>query len=275
MDVINKIEEDSNLNKLINGKKVCLCGPATSNINTDYGNYIDSCDTVCRINWHLTGKNGWDNNYNKDFGKRTDIMFSGIGVFYSALFNDIVNRDNNTSPYNCFKDIKYIYYVDQISSEEFYLPLEKLGYYNNKNFICKPNEYKEKSKEVINNFGEVNINLAYENKLYCQKKFGYNELNKTVTNSGIHAIQTILRHNPSELFITGMNFGNFGKGGTIENMYMDKGHSRRKFNYEERKIVSMKHTIHTNEYTLKLIKSIFTNYSNIKLDNLIRNYLGD
>ena len=67
MDVINKIKEDSVLNKLINGKKVCLCGPATSNIDTDYGNYIDSCDTVCRINWHLTGKNGWDDNYNKDY----------------------------------------------------------------------------------------------------------------------------------------------------------------------------------------------------------------
>ena len=275
MEVINKIEEDCIQNNLIKDKRVCLCGPATTNIGTNYGNYIDNCDTVCRINWHLTGTNGWDDKYINDFGSRTDIMFSGIGVFYTGLFNDIVNRCDSNSPYNCFNDLKYIYYVDQISSKEFYSPLLNSGYYNNKNFICKPDEYNKRSKDIINSNGETNINLTNENKLFCKNNFGYSQLDKTVTNSGIHAIEVILRHNPSELFITGMNFGNFGKGGTIENMYMDKGHSRRKFNYEERKIVSMKHTIHTNEYTIKLIKSIFSNYDNIKLDNLISSHFKD
>jgi len=68
MEVINKIEEDCILNNLIKDKRVCLCGPATTNIGTNYGNYIDNCDTVCRINWHLTGTNGWDDKYINDFG---------------------------------------------------------------------------------------------------------------------------------------------------------------------------------------------------------------
>ena len=66
-----------------------------------------------------------------------------------------------------------------------------------------------------------------------------------------------------------MNFGNFGKGGTKESMYIHGGETHKKF-IEKRKVVGMITTIHTNQFTLKLLKEIFDSYKNIKLDDLIK-----
>ena len=42
LEFLNCIDEDKKLSELIKGKRVCLCGPAKSNIGLGYGEYIDN-----------------------------------------------------------------------------------------------------------------------------------------------------------------------------------------------------------------------------------------
>jgi hypothetical protein len=45
-EFLNCIEEDKNLTKLIKGKKVCLCGPASTNVGSGYGELILSVGSI-------------------------------------------------------------------------------------------------------------------------------------------------------------------------------------------------------------------------------------
>lgn len=274
-DFLNCIEEDPKLTELIKGKRVCLCGPAITNIGSGYGDYIDSFDTVCRINWHLTGKNGWDTNLNCDFGKRTDIMFSGFFLKYE--YDNIQKMKETNSLFNCFNDIKYVYFVDPVN-----LPIYQNyggGYWfkqNSKNMFSDIESFEDKFKNLDIDFRIINCWLQRIENIKYFKSINYKINEKDVyTSSGVHTIQAILRHQPKELFITGMNFGNFGKGGKLNELYADKGQSRNNMGISTHKINNKVWDIHTNGYTLLFLKKIFDEYDNIELDKLLKNFFDN
>jgi hypothetical protein len=271
-DLINKIDEDIKLKELIEGKKVCICGPATTNKDSDYGYQIDSYDVVCRVNWHLTGKDGWDKNLIKDYGDRTDIIFSNVGPFYKCLFNDIVNRKDENSPYHCFKNLRYIYFIDPINLEKYLNTTKEYFKLNGDKYISEPELFLDKAKEIISDFGICNRYLQKEDNLDFMKKNMNLPVNtvEPMTSSGIHAIQCILRHNPKELFVTGMNFGNFGKGGKQEDLYSN-GSIQWKYIPPE-KYKNKIYRIHTFPITLHFFKKLLEEYPNIKLDKLLNNF---
>ena len=267
------IEEDKKLTELIKGKRVCLCGPSITNIGSGYGEYIDSFDTVCRINWHLTGKDGWDPNLNCDFGEKTDIMFSGFFLKYH--YDNIKKMREPGTKFNIFKNLKYLYLVDPVNMD-IYQNFDNGKYFkiHSNNMFCKIEKMEEYIKKLDLNFGIINCWLGrIENINYLYKI--KNKKETSFTSSGVHAIQTILRHEPKELFITGMNFGNFGKGDQLKNLYVDKGNSRNHFGtVSKNKIKNKKWTIHTNKNTLFFLKKIFDEYDNIELDKILKNFFN-
>ncbi len=266
MNIINKIKENKILSDLIKGKRVCFCGPAASNIGKNYGEYIDSFDTVCRINLHTTGKYGWDNNLNKDFGSRTDVMFTGIGILFECFYNDFKNRYESKSSFNCFRDTKFLYLTDPINNEEFTNTISD-DFSNLRKIVSDKSNYEKKIKELNIDYDIINLWIQRVNFEYIKEKYNIINYNtKAYTNSGVHAIQILLRHEPKELFITGMNFGDFGKGNQFANLYI-KGTNERLIKNQ-----SKNSTIHTFPESLKFFKEIIKNNKNIKLDKLLKNF---
>jgi|UniRef100_A0A6C0IX56 hypothetical protein len=274
-DFLNCIEEDPKLTELIKGKRVCLCGPSITNIGSNYGEYIDGFDTVCRVNWHITGKNGWDTDLNCDFGKRTDVMFSGFFLKYEYDNIKIMKQDD--SLFNCFNKIKYVYFTDPVTLKKYVEDNKDYFQAVSKNMFSDINEFEENLKLLDINYGIINVWLQRVNNLNYMKQFLNlpKENNQASTSSGNHAIQVILRHQPKELFITGMNFANFGKGGLLKDMYVDNGHSRNSMGVSKQKIDTKVWNIHTNRYTLLFFKKIFNEYDNIELDKLLKNFFDN
>ena len=252
-DFLNCIDEDPKLTELIKGKRVCLCGPAITNIGSGYGEYIDGFDTVCRINWHLTGKNGWDPDLNCDFGKRTDIMFSGFFLKYE--YDNIQKMKEEKSLFNCFKDIKYVYFTDPVNLPV-YQNFDNGNWFKqiSKNMFCNIESFEDNLKNLDIDYGIINCWLHKIENVEYFKKMEKNYTGEPYSSSGIHVIEVILRHQPKELFITGMNFGNFGKGGLLKDLYVDNGHSRNSMGLSKQKIDTKIWNIHTNIYSLIFLK---------------------
>ena len=274
-DFLNCIDEDPKLTELIKGKRVCLCGPAKTNIGSGYGDYIDSFDTVCRVNWHITGKDGWDPDLNCDFGKRTDVMFSGF--ILKCTYYKIQKMKETDSLFNCFNDIKYMYLTDPVTLKKYVEDNKEYWKCQTKNMISDINDYKKKLNLLDIDYGIINVWLQRINNLNYMKQFLNfpKESNHHSTSSGIHAIQVILRHQPKELFITGMNFGNFGKGGLLKDLYIDNGYSKENTGLSKFKIHHKVHNIHTNTYSLLFLKKIFDEYDNIELDKLLKKFFDN
>ena len=96
--------------------------------------------------------------------------------------------------------------------------------------------------------------------------------NVSVSNTGINSIEVILRHKPKELFLTGMNFGNFGKGDTLKNLYVDGGYSKLQCKLNNFRMYKKKWNIHIRDETLKFVKIMFDQNKNIKLDKVLEKY---
>ena len=270
--LIDLIDEDLKLKELIEGKRVCFCGPASSNIDSGYGELIDSYDIVCRVNWHLTSKDGWKEELIKDFGKKTDIMFSNVGPFYKCFYNDIVNRNNIESPYHCFKDLKYVYFTDPINLPEFLSQTKEYFKINKDKYMSESKDFMGLAYKINLDFGVCNRYLQnIDNLNYMKENMNLeNNITEPMTNSGIHAIQVILKHKPKELFITGMNFCNFSQGGKQEQLYAN-GSTQSKYIPKE-KFEKKIFKIHTYPITLQFFKNLINEYDQIKLDLLLDNF---
>lgn len=75
------------IKKMFQGKKVCLIGPATNLIGTNEGNNIDNYDLVCRVNSSYI----IEDKLKKDYGNRTDILFSTCNNTVSNAVNNNLN----------------------------------------------------------------------------------------------------------------------------------------------------------------------------------------
>ena len=258
-DIVNKINTNEILENLIKNKRVCFCGPSVTNVGSKLGNLIDSYDIVCRVNMHVP----FDDK--EDFGSRTDIMFLGAWPIYDGkLRKDLLKFDNPSSRYYSMKDdTKLIYFIDPIDNNSF-----RNNSYKDSD-QCHHKSWDEftdtfDNKKDIISYGTTNLFLSDECSNYMKKymKLDIN-FNKSVVNSGINSILTILKHNPKELFITGMNMYNYGKGGTLDNVFQ-KG-STDYYNMRH-KIAKTNVTGHVYQVTLDFFKKLLIEYPNIKLD---------
>ena len=243
--IIDLIDIDKNLKTLIEGKRVCICGPSVSQIGSKLGKKIDSYDIVCRINMHLPWKD------QIDFGKRCDIIFLGTWpVFRNSLRNDLLKYDKkDTRYYQLMKDTKMIYFIDPINSNNFLNFTDK---HSDQPHKKSWNSFQNKFNNNKIKYGITNVWLTDLCRNYIKKHYNISKsFKQSISNSGIHAILAILKHNPSELFITGYNFYNWGKGGKIENLYQKNSTDYYNFHYKPNGKYRYKNVIgHVYEPTL-------------------------
>jgi len=266
--IIEKINTDENLRELIEGKRVCICGPSVSQVGTNFGKEIDSYDIVCRVNMHLPLEN------KDDFGKRTDILFNGSWpIFDGNLRKDLLKYDEEgTRYYELLKKLKMIYFIDPIDNESFRnSPCREADQCQNKSW----DEFKQKTNKSKLKYGVTNIWLTDICKKYIKSRSDIPEsFNRSLSNSGMHSIMTILKHNPSELFITGFNFYNWGKGGKLEDVYQ-KG-STDYYNGAYLPGNKFRHKSvngHVFAPTLYFSKQMFDEYKDcIKLDKVLKDF---
>lgn len=263
--IIDKIDFDENLGKLIEGKRVCICGPALSQVGTKLGEEIDSYDIVCRINMHLPFED------QEDYGKRTDVMFlGGWPIFDGNLRKELIKYDKEDSRYYKYlKDLKFIYFIDPLADKEYRnIPCREADQCNHKSW----DEFKEK---FGNEYGVTNIWLSDICKNYIKNKSNMSKnFNQSLSNSGMHAIIAALKHNPSELFITGFNFYNWGKGGKLEDVFQKGSTDYYNFDYLPGNKFRYKSVNgHVFGPTLYFSRQMFDEYKHcIKLDKILEEF---
>ena len=158
--------------KMINNKRVVICGPAPYLNKLNNGKNIDSYDTVIRINkGHNLTKNS------KIFGSRTDIL-------YHCLSENKEDGGKVTKEmYNHFKLI--------VSAFPRLLPKDRTSF--PKGNVGNFRNFKQKTIKKLSVIGKK-FYLNLERNIKCRP------------NTGIIAILHVLRHNPKELYITGFTF---------------------------------------------------------------------
>lgn len=258
-EIVNKINKCKEFENLVKGKRVCLCGPSVSNVGSNLGKLIDSYDIVCRVNMHLPFEDKCD------FGSRTDIMLlGGWPVFDGNLRKDLLKYNDPSSRYNSLmKDTKLIYFIDPINSEKYRSsPYKDSDQSHHKSWEQFMDSFDSK-KDLIS-YEVTNLFINDECRNYMKNFMSLNNsFNMSTVNSGISSLISILRHEPKELFITGMNLYNYGKGGTLDQVFQ-KG-STDYYNMRHR-ISRTNVTGHVYDITLNFFQKIINEYSCIKLD---------
>jgi hypothetical protein len=207
-DFFSSIEEVSELRNLIEGKRICICGPSPNTTGKKLGEKIDNYDLVCRISFHLP----INEDHKIDIGTRSDIILSGANnVYMDKLRFPIINYDKEgTLHHEAMKDTKYIYFVDPIIDAEYRKIIS--GWADKPNDVTW-NEFTERFSNDKIKYGSTTSRIDYKWRTLAFKKYNYDiNSNKAMSNTGMSCIAVILKHNPKELFITGMNFYNWGKG---------------------------------------------------------------
>lgn len=170
------MNDDKLYSEFLDGKKVVIVGPAPSMLGSKQGQLIDSYDVVVRIKKVLSQFS----HLSEDIGTRTDVLYSWLDQNYSqggTIDYDALGKDK----------VKFVC-----------CPYPEGVNFSDKNI-----------KDFLkNNNGRFKFHAI--DKMYYQK-IAY-KIN-TRPNSGIGAILDLLRHNISELYITGFTFF---KGGYIK-----------------------------------------------------------
>jgi hypothetical protein len=255
-DIIDLINLDDYITKNIKGKRVCICGPAKSNEGKNLGKLIDNYDLVCRINFRLPF------NQKNDYGEKCDIIFTGLHrILVKSVRDDLIKYNEKKSKYyNLMKNTNYIYFVNQVNDTKF----RNKPY---KHSDISPDDSWRIFQKKFNNdkikYGVINFNIIDKCKNYINKNFNTIDSNSPITNSGLHAILILLKHEPKELFITGFNFFNWGNGAVSKNLY----HSEVIDNYKKN---NNKNNGHVVDETMIFFKQLLKEYDCIKLDNILK-----
>ena len=75
------------ISKNFENKRVVLVGPSPHLINKGLGKFIDSFDTVVRVN-----ELGVSKNYYSDYGSRTDVAFLSISEESIDIYREMLKR---------------------------------------------------------------------------------------------------------------------------------------------------------------------------------------
>lgn len=162
------------LKKLIDGKRVALIGPSPHLINSKNGDFIDSFDTVIRIN-----ELGISKSLFGDYGSKTNVAFLTLTEQSVPVYKKMIQELDLTS----------LNLIAHPRDELNYNPYEKT--------------YSKKSSSEY--FKELNldIDLFQIEKPSFEERCIYFECFPT---TGSLAIYEILQHNFTELYISGFSF---------------------------------------------------------------------
>lgn len=215
------MNDDQLYSEFLAGKKVVLVGPAPTMIGSKQGTVIDQYDVVVRIKKVLSQFE----HLKEDIGCRTDVLYSWLDREPSSngkIDFDAITRDS----------VK---------------------------FVCCP--YPEGvwfSDPDIKAF--LNMNHGRFKFHAIDKDYYLNVENKIKTrpNSGIGAILDLLRHDVSELYITGFTFF---KGGYIkEYELLNEQQAMKKMNYVG---------VHSQPPQIELMKEIVKEDARVRVDAIL------
>lgn len=171
--------KDVDLEKLLTGKRVAYVCPASYlKNNKEMGKIIDSYDVVCRV-----GEAGpIDSELHCSYGSRTDIILTGgTGIWFSFL-----EKDKNISYFK--KHVKFV--INPRADNEW--------------GCMRSGKIDDYFRQITNNsvpFHQVRNDYAY----YIASKVAPKS-----SQTGTLGLIILLNYNIKELFITGMDFYNFG-----------------------------------------------------------------
>ena len=188
--------KDENLASLLKDKRIAYVGPAPQNVDTGYGEKIDSYDLVVRTGDILRG-----DDVTKDYGSRTDIIVHS--------YND---HDMNSFTEDDYYDMK-----------------------NCKCLICgqTPGDLYEKTGDFLKSVGVPYHQISSE---VFEGESGLRKFiasqggeEKCLPNTGYNGILLMLMYEVKEIFMTGMTFYDMGKWvkSYHDNWYTEGGSSKK------------------------------------------------
>lgn len=170
----------SKLAEFLKGKRVALVGPAESAIGQNYGSDIEGFDVVARVKSF-----DFEEKYEIDLGKRTDILFTD-GVLHK--------RDGYTN-------------IGEKPEEQFYDDYSILERKNIKHVVCNfPADhfvYSERGKRSFDAI-RASTSIAVSN-VNSERWYSAKEI-LSRPNAGCIAMIDLLGYEISELFIVGLDF---------------------------------------------------------------------
>ena len=162
------------LKKLIDGKRVALIGPSPHLKNSNNGSFIDSFDTVIRIN-----ELGVSDSLIDDYGSKTNVAFLTLTEQSVPVYKEMIKE------------------LDLNSLNLVVHPRDKLNF--------NPYEKTYSKKSSFEYFNELNLDID----LYQVEKPSFEErceyFSCFPTTGGL-AIYEILQHDFAELYISGFSF---------------------------------------------------------------------
>lgn len=242
----------------IRDKRVAILGPAdyvNKELGDEHGQYIDSFDTVIRINSMIKLPS---KELEKYYGTKFDILYSSFW-----LTGDKFLENKSRFLYlDSYKDISNQLLLFDFSRKQ-----------NHKAILEKYKDFFEENKNFI--FIKSNKNNM---NLFLKKKFS---LKKSPT-TGLACILTCLLYEPKELYISGISFYQDKKhNGYYDNYYLNSKEELEKLyknpkyrfngiNFRPKKIFSHDPN---NEY--KRFLALREIYKNIKIDNYLQKILNN
>tara|TARA_Y100000593_G_C4288732_1_gene327082 strand:- start:603 stop:1376 length:774 start_codon:yes stop_codon:yes gene_type:complete len=241
------IELNSELLKLVQGKRVVLVGPAPYLLNTNMGPSINEYDVIGRVNDIIPSED-----LQSDYGNRTDIMFHNCGTVWMP---GLKRKIEKAQP--AFENLKMV--VCGATKAK----------HTDTAYLQWPDNY---VSDVVKNFESLN---QHQIPFYWVGVKDYRTLYNRVgveINSGMAAIMILLHYPIKELLVTGFTFF---LGGTAEEDLYYKGHwdeaeADRKTNFG----ISSGHGRHANERQIVYFKELLqkhqgTLYIDDKLKELL------
>lgn len=161
------------ISKNFENKRVVLVGPSPHLINKGLGKFIDSFDTVVRVN-----ELGVSKNYYSDYGSRTDVAFLSISEESIDIYREMLKR----------VDIKNLKLVVSPRDRFNFNPLDNSS-----------------SQEVENFYKELNLGVSFLQ--LTEPSFNKKcELFDCNPSTGALTIYELLNSNIKELYVCGFSF---------------------------------------------------------------------
>ena len=197
------INKDENFSNLVSGKRVAYVGPSPHIMGSGLGSVIDSYDLVIRINETIPDP--------VDYGSRTDILVHNLNNCYGPILGEFLKEEENR------KGIKYIVVGENCKIKEgetnWRMPDTEANY---KQYVS---QY-DIPLYIIDPVLRGNIANEIKGKAYVENGVHSN----SSFNNGYAGLLMILNYPVQEIFITGLNFYNYGKayGFRIDNKEVDE-----------------------------------------------------
>lgn len=246
--MLNWISLDSNILKLVKGKRISLIGPAPYLKGKSLGHKFDSYDLIARPNEVIPLPE-----LRQDYGTRTDLFFCNFGTYWMpGIKRKILLNDNK----EYFKKIKMVI-GSAIKAD-----------HSDANFLNWPDDH---VSTIPNNFKSIND---------CDLPFwwigvkNYKSLYRNIGvefNTGVAAISILMHYPIAELNIAGFTF--YHGGNSYDELYV-KGHmdsidtDGRSFGY------TSGHGAAAHQAQIHFFRDLYTRYSQvINIDETMKKVL--